>query len=56
MEHLIGKRIKIKTPTGREFFGECLYILKGVYVGVRYDNGRETAFNTNDGVTVEESQ
>ncbi|KRE33265.1 hypothetical protein [Paenibacillus sp. Soil724D2] len=54
MEHLIGKRIKITTPTGLEFFGECLYIYKTVHVGVRYDNGKETAFNTNDGVIIEE--
>lgn len=44
---MIGKHLKITTPTGRVFYGECIYV-KNVYVGVEYANGKETAFNTED--------
>lgn len=47
MKGMEGKHIKITTPTGRVFYGECIYV-KNIYVGVKYANGKETAFNTED--------
>lgn len=44
---MIGEHLKITTPTGRVFYGECIYV-KNFYVGVKYANGKETAFNTED--------
>ncbi|SYX85917.1 hypothetical protein [Paenibacillus alvei] len=48
-----NKRIRMTTPSGNVREGTCIYVLKDRFVGVLYDNGVETAWDTENPVKIE---